>query len=168
MLKSVNQKNKGIKMKKVKVIALLSAVLLSTHLSAFDMGSMMKAATPLMSDSKTETKTEDNVLLSSLSALGVTKAQAAGGAAILLGDAKDKMAPSEFSELTKQAPALGSVLTSAPAASSLLGTSSTESKFKLLGMDASMIAPFKDTIVEYAKEYASPEIITALVGALEL
>lgn len=155
-------------MKKIKLVALLSAVLLSTQLSALDMGSMMKAATPLLSDNKTNTKaaTEDNVLLSSLSALGVTKTQAAGGAAALLSGAKEKMEPSQFSELTKQAPALGDILNSTSAASSLLGASSAKSQFKVLGMDASMIAPFKDTIIDYAKGYVSPEIMTALMLAL--
>lgn len=153
-------------MKKIEIIALLSAVILSSQLSAFDMGSIMKATAPLMTDNKVDTKTQDNALLSSLGALGVTKTQAAGGAAALLSGAKDKMDPSQFSELIKQAPALGTVLNSTSAASSLLGTTSTESQFKLLGMDASMIAPFKDTIINYAKEYVSPEILTALMAAL--
>ncbi|ABB45117.1 hypothetical protein Suden_1843 [Sulfurimonas denitrificans DSM 1251] len=157
-------------MKKRPAIALLSAALLSTQLSAFDMGSMMKAATPLLSGTPATTKTtkEDNALLSSLSALGVTKTQAAGGAAALLSGAKDKMEPSEFQALTKQAPALGNIMNSTSAAASLLGATSPESQFSALGIDASMIAPFKDTIISYAKEYVSPEIITALVGALEL
>jgi len=155
-------------MKIIKVIVLLSAILLSTQLSAFDMGSMLKAAAPLLSDTPTTTKSakEENSLLTSLSALGVTKAQAAGGAAALLSSAKDKMEPSEFSALTKQAPALGNILNTASAASSLLGATSPESQFKVLGIDASMIAPFKDTIISYAKEYVSPEIITALMAAL--
>jgi len=155
-------------MKITKVIALLSAILLSSQLSAFDMGSMLKAAAPLLADTPTTTKSAkgDNSLLSSLSALGVTEAQAAGGAAALLSGAKDKMDPSEFLELTKQAPALGNILKAAPAAASLLGATSAESQFSILGIDASMIAPFKDTIISYAKEYVSPEIITALMAAL--
>lgn len=155
-------------MKTTKVIAILSATILSTQLSAFDMGSMMKAAAPLLSDTSAATNTskEDNALLSSLSALGVTKAQAAGGAAALLSGAKDKMEPSEFSALTKQAPALGNIMNSTSAASSLLGATSPESQFSALGIDASMIAPFKDAIIGYAKDYVSPEIITALMAAL--
>ena len=76
-------------MKKTELIALLGATLLSTQLSAFDMGSMLKAAAPIAVESLAPS-VKDNALLSSLTSLGITPTQALGGSAAILNSAKTK------------------------------------------------------------------------------
>lgn len=153
-------------MKKTELIALLGATLLSTQLSAFDMGSMLKAAAPIAVESLAPS-VKDNALLSSLTSLGITPTQALGGSAAILNSAKTKMKPEQFSVLTQQAPALGDILGDG-AVSSLLGTGSVSNQFQALGMDSSMISKFTPLILNYAKGFVSPEIASALSLALSL
>ena len=153
-------------MKKIELIALLGAALLSTQLSAFDMGSMLKAAAPIAVESLAPS-VKDNALLSSLTSLGITPTQALGGSAAILNSAKTKMKPEQFSVLTQQAPALGDILGDG-AVSSLLGTGSVSNQFQALGMDSSMISKFTPLILNYAKGFVSPEIASALSLALSL
>ena len=153
-------------MKKIELIALLGAALLSTQLSAFDMGSMLKAAAPIAVESLAPS-VKDNALLSSLTSLGITPTQALGGSAAILNSAKTKMKPEQFSALTQQAPVLGDILGDG-AVSSLLGTGSVSNQFQALGMDSSMISKFTPLILNYAKGFVSPEIASALSLALSL
>ena len=153
-------------MKKTELIALLGAALLSTQLSAFDMGSMLKAAAPIAVESLAPS-VKDNALLSSLTSLGITPTQALGGSAAILNSAKTKMKPEQFSALTQQAPVLGDILGDG-AVSSLLGTGSVSNQFQALGMDSSMISKFTPLILNYAKGFVSPEIASALSLALSL
>lgn len=153
-------------MKKTELIALLGATLLSTQLSAFDMGSMLKTAAPIAVESLAPS-VKDNALLSSLTSLGITPTQALGGSAAILNSAKTKMKPEQFSALTQQAPVLGDILGDG-AVSSLLGTGSVSNQFQALGMDSSMISKFTPLILNYAKGFVSPEIASALSLALSL
>jgi hypothetical protein len=154
-------------MKKVTISALLAISLLSTHLSALDMGSMLKSAAPIVTESVVQTPTvQNNSLVSSLSSsLGVTPTQAIGGTAVLLNSAKSKMQPLQYSELTKQTPGISDILSSG-AATSLLGSATPQSQFQALGMDSSMIKQFTPIILEYAKGYVSPGVASALSAAL--
>jgi hypothetical protein len=154
-------------MKKVTISALLAISLFSVHLSALDMGSMLKSAAPIVAGSLAETPTaQNNSLVSSLSSsLGVTPTQAIGGTAVLLNSAKNKMQPLQYSELTKQTPGLGDILSSGSTAS-LLSSASVANQFEALGMNSSMVSQFAPIILNYAKGYVSPEIATALSAAL--
>lgn len=154
-------------MKKVILVSTLAVTLLSTHLVALDMGSMLKVAAPIAAESLAPSS-KDNTLLSSLtSSLGVTPTQALGGSAVLLNSAKTKMKPEQFSALTQQAPAVGDILDNG-AVSSLLGSGNVSNQFQTLGMDSSMISKFTPFILEYAKGFVSPEIASALSLALSL
>lgn len=156
-------------MKKINVAAGLVLGLLATQSFAFDMGSILKSAAPAVTDSVAQTPSvKDSALVSSLASLGVTPAQATGGTAVLLNSAKSKMEPSQFSELTKQTPEFSNVLSKAPAQTSLLGNTSVENQFKALGMDSSMVGKFTPIILDYAKGYVSPDIVSALSTALSL
>jgi hypothetical protein len=154
-------------MKKVTISAFLAIGLLSTHLVALDMGSMLKSAAPIVAGSLAQTPTvQNNSLVSSLSSsLGVTPTQAIGGTAVLLNSAKNKIQPSQYSELTKQTPGLGDILGSGSTAS-LLSGASVANQFEALGMNPSMVSQFAPIILNYAKGYVSPEIATALSAAL--
>lgn len=156
-------------MKKIIIAATLVAL---TQLSAFDMGSMLKSAAPAVAQSvapQSSSALQNNVLISSLgSSLGVNPTQAIGGSAVLLNSAKSKMDSAQFSTLTQKTPGLGDILSSG-AASSLLGNTTTpQSQFNALGMDASMIGKFTPIIIEYAKGFVSPEIAAALSLALSM
>ncbi|MDD5399710.1 MAG: DUF2780 domain-containing protein [Sulfurimonas sp.] len=154
-------------MRKIQISSLLVLSLFATQSFALDMGSMLKSVAPIAVDSVAQTQSvKDSALLNSLSSLGVTPAQAAGGTAVLLNSAKTKMEPSQFSTLTKQTPDLNDILSSGTAASSLLGGASVGDQFKGLGMNSSMIGQFTPIILNYAKGYVSPEIAAALSAAL--
>ncbi len=154
-------------MKKITMSVFLAMGLLSTHAVAFDMGSVLKSAAPIVAGSVAQTPTvQNNSLVSSLSSsLGVTPTQAIGGTAVLLNSAKSKMEPSQYAELTKQTPGLGDILSSG-AATSILGGSNVNSQFEALGMNSSMVSQFAPVILNYAKGYVSPEIAAALSAAL--
>lgn len=153
-------------MRKPGFLAIAAVFILATQAFAFDMGSMLKSAAPLLDNTTAKSTSESNSLLDSItSSLGVTSTQAAGGAAALLGDAKTKMDPTQFLQLSNQAPAIGSIMQS-DYLTSITGGSSVESQFNALGMDSSMISQFAPIIMEYAKGYVSPEILSALSGAL--
>jgi hypothetical protein len=154
-------------MKKITVSILLVASSLVTQLSALDMGSMLKAAAPVVAGNVAQTPTvQNNSLVSSLtSSLDVTPSQAIGGTAVLLNSAKSKMQPTQYSELTNQTPGLVDIINSG-AATSLLGSATPQSQFQALGMDSSMIKQFAPIILEYAKGYVSPSVASALSAAL--
>lgn len=153
-------------MRKIKLSGLLTVVL-ALQVSAFDMGSVLKSAAPIVAGSMTQNQTaQNNSLISSLtSSLGVTPTQAIGGTAVLLNSAKGKMEPSQYTELMNKTPGLGDILSSG-AASSLLGNTSASDQFKVLGMDPALIKQFAPVILEYAKGYVSPSVASALLGAL--
>jgi hypothetical protein len=159
-------------MKKISIAAGLVLGVIATQSFALDMGSMLKSAAPAVAQSvapQTTATLQNNALVNSLgSSLGVTPTQAVGGTAVLLNSAKSKMEPAQFSQLTAKTPGLGDILNSAPAATSVLGNTTPQSQFKALGMDSSMVGQFTPIIINYAKGYVSPEIVTALSSALAL
>lgn len=156
-------------MKKINIATGLVLGVIATQSFAFDMGSILKSAAPAVTDSVVQTPSvKDSALVSSLASLGVTPAQATGGTAVLLNSAKSKMEPAQFSQLTAKTPGLGDILNSAPAAASVLGNTTPQSQFKALGMDSSMVGQFTPIIVNYAKGYVSPDIVSALSTALSL
>lgn len=154
--------------KRVLTTGILTLSLVAS-LEAFDMGSMLKSAAPVVAGSVAQTPSvQNNSLVNSLSSsLGVTPTQAIGGTAVLLNSAKGKMEPSQYTELMNKTPGLGDILSSG-AASSLLGNTSVGDQFKILGMDPALVKQFSPIILEYAKGYVSPSVASALLGALSL
>lgn len=152
-------------MKKMKLFGFLMVASVA-QVAAFDMGSVLKAAAPVVAESVVQTPSvQNNSLISSLSSLGVTPTQAIGGTTAILNSAKGKMEPSKYAELTKQTPGLSDILSSG-VASSLLGNTSVGDQFKVLGMDPALVKQFSPLILEYAKGYVSPSVASALSAAL--
>lgn len=153
-------------MKKVAVIGFL-ALSLAVQVSALDLGSALNAAAAVQGATKTPTM-QSNELVTSLASLGVTPTQAAGGSAALLSNARQKMELADYNKLLKDAPALDQVLDNGYATSTIASkTATTQEQFRVLGMDASMIAPFKGAILNYAKTKTSPALVDALAAAMQ-
>jgi hypothetical protein len=96
-----------------------------------------------------ETATEESGLVKNLtSKLGVTEAQAKGGAAAVLGLAKHRMGDFEFSKLTEAHSEIGSLL---KAAGNLNVTSMLDlaKQFKNLGLDAALVQKFIPAVSDY-------------------
>lgn len=99
--------------------------------------------------------------------LGITKAQAEGGAGAVFAAAKPNLGDAEFQELSALVPNMDSLLAAAPdagmskglmgAASSALGGSADSAgsaaqlaeSFAQLGMDSKMVEPFVNAIFDY-------------------
>lgn len=153
-------------MKKIAVMGFL-ALSLAVQVSALDLGSALNTAAAVQGATKTPT-IQSNELVTSLASLGVTPTQAAGGSAVLLNNARQKMELADYNKLLKDAPALDQVLDNSYATSTIASkTATTQEQFKVLGMDASMIAPFKGAIVNYAKTKTSPALVDALSAAMQ-
>ncbi|CAE6928268.1 conserved exported protein of unknown function [Pseudomonas marincola] len=124
-------------------------------------------------------------LLSALSGqLGVTPNQAAGGTGALLGLAKNKLDPSQFSELSKAIPGLdqftgnselmgqaGSLLGKATGSQSGLGSmmgnansmADVSKTFSALGMNSDMINQFAPALLDYfGKQGLSAPLLQSL------
>jgi hypothetical protein len=140
-----------------------SALLLAATvpaLQAFDLGSVANAAAKA-----TGSQQQESGLVQQLtSQLGVTPTQASGGVAALLGQAKGKMKPNDFSKLTSSVPELGSLMNTAglPSAQGL----SLNKQFSALGLDSGMIAQFTPIVLQYVKPLAGPEVTNLLAMAL--
>lgn len=153
-------------MKKIAVMGFL-ALSLAVQVSALDLGSALNTAAAVQGATKTPT-IQSNELVTSLASLGVTPTQAAGGSAVLLNNARQKMELADYNKLLKDAPALDQVLDNSYATSAIASkTATTQEQFKVLGMDASMIAPFKGAILNYAKTKTSPALVDALSAAMQ-
>jgi len=133
--------------------------------SAFGMGDVMGAAS-----SATGQKQESGLLDSLTSELGVTPAQASGGAAAILGDASSKLSPSDLGKLTDAVPDIKSITDNASSLSSLAGAAGTASsvadQFKALGMDSSMIGKFTPVIMEYVSKIGGSSAMGILGSVL--
>jgi hypothetical protein len=133
--------------------------------SAFGMGEMMEAASSATGQTK-----ESSLLGMLTSQLGVTPAQASGGAAAILNNASSNMGASDFSKLTDAIPDIKSITDSASTLSSLAGAagggSSLIDQFSALGMDGSMIGKFTPIILDYVKKEGGSALMKMLSSAL--
>jgi len=152
-------------MKKI-VVSTIVTLGLVTQVAALDMGTALNAAAAVQGATKAPA-TQANPILSSLSSLGVTPTQALGGSAALLGSAKNNMDMASFDKLLHDAPALDNVLDTSYSVTPLANKTPVADQFKVLGMDASMIASFKDAILGYAKTKTSPALVDALAAAMK-
>jgi type III secretory pathway component EscT len=136
-------------------------------------GNMMQTQQPATSPSSTppHTSQQKNALLSQLtSQLGVTPKQAAGGTAALMNVAAQSMPQTNYAELLKSVPGLSSLVQGNEAlvngAAQMIGNSGmVDSAFQALGMDSGMVGQFAPIILNYAKQYATPENIALLKQA---
>lgn len=150
-------------------IVVSSLLLVATFQSAngFDFGSMMQTVAPAATAVApiADQKLVSNPLIKNITTnLGVTPTQAIGGTAVILNDAKTNMKPSDFSTLTKQMPAVGTLLSAAPAG--ILGTGNKSSQFSMLGMDPSMIAKFTPLVLQYLQSGTTPGMAQLVQAAL--
>ena len=121
------------------------------------------------------------------SQLGVTSAQAAGGAGAFFKTAKENMLPDDFSTLAQKVPEATSLLGKAPGitdnsnslvtgVSSLLGDSGAKlnsansliQSFEKLGLKNDMVQQFAPVIMDYVKKKAGPMSMQLLQSALSL
>ena len=155
-------------MKKTLIIALLGAGI-TLQAGMFDDAMKQADSYTKGTQSTTETKETSNGLLSALTGnLGITDKQAAGGTAALLQAASKSMPASNYSSLLKSVPGFESIANSGMTgtAMNMLGNSDMVGQaFKALGMDSSMIGKFVPVILDYAKQYATPENISLLKQA---
>lgn len=145
-------------MKRSSVLFALSLSVIAPNVFAFDFGSMMQAASPLM-----DSGLNSNPLVNNLTTnLGVTPTQAIGGSAALLGEAKKDMKPADFKSLTSSMPELGSLMTAAPAT-----TGTLPSQFSALGMKPEMIEKFTPFVLDYIKSGTTPAMAQLVQAALQ-
>ncbi|WP_300364844.1 DUF2780 domain-containing protein [Hydrogenimonas sp.] len=156
--------------KKSVLIALLGMGL-SLQAGIFD-DAMKQAESYTQSSQKTtETEQESAGLLSALTGnLGITDKQAAGGTAALMSTAAQSMPQTNYAELLKSVPGLSSLVqgneTLVNGAAQMLGNSDmVGSTFKALGMDSGMVGKFAPVLLDYIKQYATPENVSLLKQA---
>lgn len=175
------------------------ALALSTAVHATDANSLLKAGSALLAPQTSTTATSsdavDGTLVDALtSKLGVTPAQASGGAGALLGLAQGKLSADDNSALASAIPGLDQLIGSAPKveasanqtgdllgqANSLLGggnsllgdnsslqtLASLAPAFEALGLDAGMAQQFLPVILEYVNQNGSEALMGALQQAL--
>lgn len=147
-------------------LTLATLLLLACNASAFDFGSVVQTLTPAAQSTAptVDASLTSNPLIKNLtSTLGVTPTQAIGGTAAILNNTKARMAPADFSALTKQVPQTGTLLNAAPAG--LLSLGNLGSQFSFLGMDPSMINKFSPLVLEYLQSGATPGMDKILSAA---
>jgi hypothetical protein len=120
--------------------------------------------------------------------VGVTQAQAEGGAGALFQVAKSKMKPDSFAQLEQNVPGMQTLLGAAPAInqasglgglagglSSLAGNSgggttgnllAAAAAFQLQGMSPAMIQQFVPVVIEYVKSKSGGDLANTLSSAL--
>jgi uncharacterized protein VcgC/VcgE DUF2780 len=117
--------------------------------------------------------------------LGITDAQAEGGAGAIFQVAKDKMPTEDFQSLSQAVPGMDSMLGAAPKTSgavsdvtsglsSMMGDSgdtlgsltSLASSFKDLNLSSDMVSQFTPIMVDYVKQTGGEQMATLLQAAL--
>ncbi len=156
---------------KKSVVTILVAGGLTLQAGFFD--SVMQQAGSMMGSQPTQKTAapQQNGLLSTLTGqLGVTPKQAIGGTAALMNVAKEKMPAANYTELLKSVPGLSSIVggneTLVNGAMQMMGGSDMVNQtFSALGMDSSMVGKFAPVLLNYFKEYATPQNISLLKQA---
>lgn len=118
--------------------------------------------------------------------LGVSEAQASGGAGAIFGLAQQNMAPAEFSQVSDAIPGVLDLIKSAPAAGgdgagvggllggaassiggeSMGGLSNLAGSFQSLGMGPEMVNQFVPVVLEYVQTQGGEALRTLMQGAL--
>ena len=148
----------------------LTSLLLVSSFStanAFDFGSMMQTVAPVAT---AVAPVADNALVSNpliknvTTSLNVTPTQAIGGSAAILNNARSNMKPADFTALTKQMPAVGTLISAAPAG--MLGNGTVGTQFSMLGMDPSMVGKFTPLVLQYLQSGTTPAMAQIVQAAL--
>lgn len=114
--------------------------------------------------------------------LGITGAQAEGGAGVLFKAAKDKLGPAEFDSLLGSVPGLGDLIKKAPAAGGGLGgllgglagavggnaglIATVVSGFGKLGLKAEDAKKFAPVILDFLRTKVGPDVVSKLEKTL--
>lgn len=130
-------------------------------LCAFDLGNAMDSASALTGQSTSKTAESSSLVDTLTQTLGISSAQATGGTAALLNEAKGNMDASSFSSLLSSVPALSSFT----GGTSLTGTSLTQ-QFSALGMDGGMVDKFIPILLDYVKSEGGTQAMGLLKSAL--
>ncbi len=119
------------------------------------------------------------------SQLGVTKAQATGGAGSIFKYAKESLSPAEFSTVSEGLPGVDSLVSAAPEgdglggqlggassffggkAKSLGGLASLAGSFSKLGLSADMVGKFVPVVLKYAQGAGGEKVMGLLQGVLK-
>ena len=135
---------------------------------AFGLGDLTEAAS---SATAQQNQKSDSSLVGMLtSQLGVTPAQAGGGAAAIFSKASSNMSASDYAQLTSALPEiekLGGSASTLSSATSMIGKgSSLVEQFSGLGMDGSLVEKFTPIILDYVKTKGSADLMGLLSSAL--
>ena len=157
---------------KMSTVTLLLAGTLSLQAGFFD-DAMQQAGSAMGSSATTQapaTQQQSGLLSTLTSQLGVTPQQAAGGTAALMNVAQQKMPATNYAELLKSVPGLSSLVQGNESlvngAMQMMGDSDMVGKaFGALGMDSSMVGKFAPVLLDYVKQYATPENVSLLKQA---
>lgn len=119
------------------------------------------------------------------SQLGVTEAQAAGGAGSIFGLAKQNLSAADFRQVAGAVPGMDTLLGAAPkaesalpglgAATSLLGgqagtatgLASLSGSFSKLGMSSGLVTQFVPIVLQYVQSSGGDSVMNLLKGALQ-
>ena len=130
-------------------------------LCAFDLGSAMDSASALTGQSTSKTAESSSLVDTLTQTLGISSAQATGGTAALLNEAKGNMDASSFSSLLSSVPGL-----SAFTGGTSLSGASLAQQFSALGMDGGMIEKFIPIVLDYVKSEGGTQAMSLLKSAL--
>ena len=160
--------------KKTVMIALLGTAL-SLQAGFFDdalkqAGSLTGSASSAPTASHAATGQTDGLLSTLTGQLGVSPKQAAGGTAALMNVAAQSMPQTNYAELLKSVPGLSSLVQGNEglvngAARMMGGNDMVGTAFKALGMDSGMVGQFAPLLLDYIKQYATPENVALLKQA---
>lgn len=116
--------------------------------------------------------------------LGVTEAQAKGGAAAIFDQVKQEVSAEDFSTVTKALPGVDSLAKSAPktgglsgnvgglssafgsTSSSLGGMAALAESFSKLGLDTEMVGKYTKIILDFAQSKGGKEVMNIIKSAL--
>lgn len=121
------------------------------------------------------------------SQLGVSEAQASGGAGAIFDYAKGKLSTDDFSSVASALPSIGALIASKPEVKKkksglggMLSSLSSENvggtlgmvsalsgSFSALGLDAEMITKYVPVILQYAESKGGKQVMDMLKGVLE-
>lgn len=110
--------------------------------------------------------------------LGVTQAQAAGGAGALLGLAKTRLKPADFATVSAAVPGTDALIKAAPAASvggvalpasatGAAGLAGLAGTFSKLGLTADSAAKFVPVLLKFVNGKGATQAASLLAGALK-
>ena len=113
--------------------------------------------------------------------LGVTEDQATGGSGAVFREAKNNMAPGDYSQLLKAVPGIDSLMSAAPQTSGLAGKASSllggsggsaagavglADSFSKLGLSSDMANQFVPIILDFVQTEGGEQAMTLLKSAL--